>query len=208
MDKQTIVRLARAATLAALGLALALGPAASPAPVAAKGNFYFDFEESVAPFKATGHGSESVRTLERRQGESVCNDPPVNHYAVLAAKNLVALGPAKPDVPLPIGTWMGAAFEAAPVPYLVEVEFWARNELNCEGCFPALYAGASTPQHITQFEDVSEGKYLKEWWQEYRYKMIVDVPEGKENIHVAFGWAGTEAAIAYDCMRIDLKPAP
>jgi hypothetical protein len=208
MDKQTFVRLARAATLAALGLAIALGPVASPAPVAAKGNFYFDFEESVEPFKATGQGSDSVRTLERRQGDSVCNDPPVNNYAVLAAKNLVTLGPAEPDVPLPVGTWMGADFEAAPGPHLVEVVFWARNEIGCEGCFPALYAGASAPQHITQFEDVSESKYLKDFWQEYRYKMTVDLPQGTENIHVAFGWAGTQAAVGYDCMRIDLKPAP
>jgi hypothetical protein len=207
-------RYARAAALTAAAFALLAAPVANPAPAAAKGSFYFDFEQSLKPWFAASEGHSS-QYLEQGRGDSVCNDIPVNHYAVLgagyldnddAAANLAALGAA---VPLPLGTWMSTGLAAGAGPHLVSVSLHARSEANCEGCDLKLYAGDRPPAHITDFEEVGEGRYLKAYWQQYTFKAVVDLPlyeGGNQTVHVGIGWADTNASIGIDCVIVDVMP--
>jgi hypothetical protein len=210
MDKQSLItRLARVAALAAAALALTLAPLANPGVAAAKGDFYFDFEESVKPWVADGHGNEGHETLDRGRGDAVCNDVPVNHYAILRAGKVSTTNVGAPEVPLPIGTWTEVSFDSAPGPHLVEISFYARSEDGCEGCIPLVYARGAAPVNIIQFEGLGDGSYLKSYWQEYAYKTIVDIPDqGSTALHVAIGWAGTDAAIGLDCVSIQFRPVP
>ena len=214
MNKQHLLnRLARAGTLATLALAITLGPAAHPAPVAAKGSFYFDFEKDLKPWVAAGHGPDSYQSLDRRQGDSACsstNHLPVSQHAVLTGGKVAQTRADSQEsmIPLPTGTWMGANFLAAPGPHRVTITLHARSESNCEGCQPLVYARSEPPYHINQFEELFGGSSLKGSWQLYTYKATVEVLEKDPTVYVAFGWADTNAAIALDCVSIDLVPEP
>ncbi len=204
-------RLARVATVTALAVALLTAPLANTAPAAAKGSFYFDFEEEVKPWTAKGLKPEGYQNLIRRKGSSLCGEP-LNHYAVLdagiATQKIDNLR-EKNAVPLPLGTWMESSFTAAPTPHIVEVSFIARSESNCEGCYVKAYAGATAPQAVVEFTDVDVSRYLKKYWQEYKYETTVDFPiyEGSEPIlYLALGWENTDAAIAFDCVTVSFMP--
>ena len=199
MDKQLLItRLARAAAIAAFGFALAVSPLANPGTAAAKGDFYYDFEESVKPWVADGHGTDGYEVLDQARGDAVCDDLPVNHYAILRAGKAQNSLAESPEVPLPVGTWTQLSLGSAPGPHLVEITFYAKSEDGCEGCIPLVYAGGETPAHITQFGNT--GGYLKAYWQAFSYKAIVDIPDGKN--------PALHAAIALDCVSIQFRPVP
>ena len=210
MDKQSLRnRLARAATLTSFALALTVAPLANPGAVAAKGDFYFDFEASVKPWAADGHGTEGYQTLEQGQGDVACIDlVPINHFAILRAGKAEATSGA-PGIPLPVGTWMEVAFASAPGSHRVEISFYARSEAGCEGCIPLVYAGGAPPALITQFEAAAGEGNLTSYWQEYRYKSTVDIPDQQSSaLYTAIGWSGTDAAIALDCVSVRFMPEP
>jgi hypothetical protein len=108
---------------------------------------------------------------------------------------------ADADVPLPVGTWAVAAFQANLLNH-VTVSFGAVNSKDCEGCTPMVYIGATPPRSITQFSPMNST--LKKEWQVLSHSEVVMA--SKDAVYVAIGWNGTEASIGLDCIRVNIVP--
>ena len=170
-------------------------------------HYYFSFEQNLGRWTAApSTGVTNQVVLERVSGDNGCPDLHGNYYALLkdAPAQAGTPVPMKAGAPLPLGTWMVAAFSA--VGYSpVDVQYAARNAAQSTGSHPMVYIGDRLPTSATQFKVNSLA--LRNTWQQFEAKGAAGFPGG--TIYVAIGFNSTNASIALDCISITIgKPGP
>jgi hypothetical protein len=179
-----------------------LGLGTLAAPAAAKGSFYFDFENDSDPWIAQGSDIFTKYALNTYSGENGCADLyGISHARLQSSKVVETTSLAAPR---PGATWMVASFPAAQGPHAVSVRWSARDIGKCENCFPIIYVGDVAPTHAAQFEQVSHSA-LKQNWNSYNYDGFAWVVETYA-AYVAIGWSGSDATIGFDCVTIEIYP--
>lgn len=195
----------KVATLLA-SLALAALPTLQ---VAAKGSYYYTFNESLKPWSSAAEGSS--HSLQLMLDEGPKGGKPTNSFANLSTNGVsLDLNESKMDVPLPVGAWATAKFPVGSNDS-VHLRLDARSTSNCEGCELKVYIGRTEPAHITQFSSV-EGSNLKGYWQTFNCKVNVipgESPDsGRQFVYVAIGLSSYDATIGLDNIEVAIFPAP
>lgn len=198
--------------LLALMTVFSMAGAAKPAAAAANpgNNYYFNFEQGVAPWTATTSGAGSQEAiLERATGDNGCPDLHGNAYAVLKVTDVPPGGPVpatKAGNPLPVGSWIVTGFPADSFS-TVAVEFAAKDAGQCAGCHPMIYIGNKPPTTAAQFK--IDSRKLSRQWQDFKTAVNADSSTG--TVFVAIGWDGTDASMGLDCISVNIGnggPAP
>ena len=174
--------------------------ASAPLPAAAKGSYRFDFEEGVKPWSAAGQPASRNYSLDIAHGSNVIE----GWYANLSAQPGTGKTAQREGIPLPVGTWMVAAFPAQGFNE-VALSFSAISTKECVGCYLKVYAGPEAPRSITQFRGVDDGRPLDANWQGY-YPEAFGYANPDGVLYVAIGWGGTDASIGLDCLQVTIYP--
>jgi hypothetical protein len=188
---------------------LALGAILLPAltalapPAAAKGLYFYDFEETLEPWGV--YAETGGYNLERQMGDGGCGYLDGIWHAELE------FTPNHSEA-----VWMIAKFPASGRD-LVIVDWAAADAQNCAACQPIAYVGTAFPAHLGVFTKV--GAPLNGGWQQYSYQSAPDpsgiVPVASDDmIYVALGWMAPRhnlhvASIAgFDCITVRVMPGP
>jgi hypothetical protein len=178
---------------------LLLSALSAPArPVAAQGDYYNNFEQSLKPWVA-GAGS----SLALQQGDSACPFIGVGAAHLAPPLNLRP-GPR-------LLQWMQASFPSTAAGTLT-VSFAAKSDVDCgAGCAPAIYIGSQAPTAASPFVANFPVAGSNAWsYYHYAFKL------GKNQanlIYVALGLTpgpgdgpiGPAPGMSYDCLRVQIQ---
>lgn len=194
-----------ATVLLTLALLAALAPAPSTlaATIPSGGSptqiYYFDFEQTVNPWMAMTISSQQA-DLSQNKGNG-CSDLLGSTHA-----SLKGVGTTVAD-PVVAGTWMVTGLPISGGRVRVSLDWSARDEIQCAGCALMAYVGRSMPQGAGAFQTLIAAP-LTQNWQNYHYESTLQITgNGTGTVLVALGWTGTDAAIALDCVQVEIGPA-
>jgi hypothetical protein len=166
-------------------------------------SYYFSFDTTVAPWVPVFNGQTKQPGLNLDRSPDGNGCAPAHEgrgYASLSMFNVESTVTGKgrdSDRPLPVRTWIVAAFPANGA-NTVSIDYYAAMAKGCEGCLPVVYAGAKNPN---SWDFTTDSNPLSSKWQPYSYKTSV-VANGK--LFVAIGFNGYNGYMSLDCIHITI----
>lgn len=152
--------------LGVMGVMLSNGPLAAAAPI----EYFYDFNNSVAPF--TGLADPSFLTSVNDNVLTLTKDCYVGESAADRSLDVVNSCAMLTQARGSRYAAMMAQLKGGGI--TVQLDFVARNVEDCWRCMVMVYAGSGKPQGISSYQLV--GPMLSTQWTDYGYRALLDGP--------------------------------
>jgi hypothetical protein len=188
-------------------------PPQQPSTARTTGNYFYNFENGLAPWGFGGEGSFGL--LEQEKGSNGCSDVAGQTYASLKSITGATESTDLLDltlIPAPIGTSMHMIAPFRPARGQVshvELDWAARSVSECGNCTQLVYVGTNEYPRATEFKRLTSR--FEHQWANNHFEADVQAA-ASAMLYVGLGWQGPQddspevpRNVGIDCLSVRIQ---